>query len=65
MPICNCENCKYCQEHEEGLMCTKTLIFVDKEDTCLDWDDNEFPSLAPLVFAALVAIIATMFLVIF
>ena len=53
---CKCKNCKFAKEHEEGLMCTNKLCFVDKDDACVDWDSEELFSVPKWVIYALCAI---------
>ena len=53
---CKCKNCKFAKEHEEGLMCTNKLYFVEPDDTCLEWDNDELFKPHKLVALAIVAI---------
>lgn len=53
---CKCKNCKFAKEHEEGLMCTNKLCFVDKDDACVDWDSDELFSVPKWAIYVLCAI---------
>lgn len=36
-----CDNCKHCLLHPEGQLCSKTLDFVAKDDSCRHFDNDK------------------------
>ena len=59
---CTCKNCKHCLEHPDGLMCGNKMVFVDKEDTCLDWDTYELFKPTKLIAFTIIAVGIVIFL---
>lgn len=53
---CNCNNCNSCLQHPDGLLCSKKMVFVEKEDTCLEWESDENFEAGKLVALAIIAI---------
>lgn len=53
---CKCKNCKFAKEHEEGLMCTNKLCFVEPDGICLEWDNDELFKPHKLVAFTIIAI---------
>lgn len=54
---CTCKNCKFAKEHEDGLMCTNKMCFVDKDDACVDWDSDKLFSVPMWIIYTLFAIV--------
>lgn len=61
MKKCVCRNCKHCLIHPEGLVCANRMVFVDKEDTCIDWDTDELSK--PTKLIALTIILLAMIII--
>lgn len=53
---CTCENCKHCRIYDEGNLCMKRLIFVNKQDSCEDWETDKFFSPTRMVAFAIIMI---------
>lgn len=56
MSKCVCKNCKHCLIHPDGLICDKKLIFVETNDYCEDFENDELFKPSKLVVLAIVAI---------
>ena len=54
--ICSCEKCKYCVICDEGNLCMKRLIFVNKQDSCEDWETDKLFSPTRMVALAIIMI---------
>ena len=59
---CICDNCKRCLEHPEGLLCANKMTFVKKDDTCLDWENDELFNPTLLIVFSLAFLAIVMFL---
>lgn len=53
---CNCNNCKHCLKHPDGLLCGKKLIFVERDNLCEDWNSEELFSPTALVIIMVIAV---------
>lgn len=60
---CTCKNCKFAKEHEDGLMCVNSLTFVKEQDTCLDWDNDEYFNVPKWLIYTLSAIATVYFFI--
>ena len=58
---CTCKNCKHCLEHH-GNFCDKNLIFVQKHDSCDDFETKEMSDPTKLVLFAIVVVAIVIFL---
>lgn len=57
MPRCICKNCNHSSdEHEDGRMCTKKMIFVEDNDYCPYFENDELFNTPKFVALAIVAI---------
>ena len=57
MPRCICKNCNHSSdEHEDGRMCTKKMIFVQDNDYCPYFENDELFSINKLIAFTIVAI---------
>ena len=54
--IPKCENCKHRLDHPEGIVCEDKLCFVEPDDTCLDWENDELFKPTKLIAFTIVAI---------
>ena len=61
MKKCVCRNCKHCLIHPEGLVCANRMVFIDKEDTCLDWDSEELFMPTAIIIFTIIAIAIIIF----
>lgn len=59
---CICENCKYRAEHSDGLVCSRKIIFVDRDHTCTDWDTEEVATPKNLIVFTIVILALAIFL---
>lgn len=59
---CICKNCKHCLEHPYGKFCDKNLIFVQKHDSCDDFETKEMSDPTKLVLFAIVVVAIVIFL---
>lgn len=54
--IPKCKNCKYRLDHPDGLVCGKSLKFYDSEDTCIEWENEDFFNPKIMIALAIVTI---------
>lgn len=57
-----CKNCKHCLEHPYGKFCNKNLIFVQKHDSCDDFETKEMSDTTKLVLFTIVVLGVVIFL---
>ena len=62
MPRCICKNCKHCIEHPDGKVCDKHLVFVQDNDYCFDFENEELFNPTKLVLFAIVLVAIVIFL---
>ena len=53
---CICKNCKHCLEHPDGKICDKNLIFVQEDDYCEGFENDELFDPSKLVAFTIIAI---------
>lgn len=53
---CICDTCKKCLQHPEGLLCSDKMVFVEPDDACLEWENDELFNPTKFVALAIVAI---------
>lgn len=58
---CICKNCKHCLEHY-GNFCDKHLVFVQDNDYCFDFENDELFDPTKLVLFAIVVVAIVIFL---
>jgi hypothetical protein len=54
--IPKCKNCKYRLDHPDGLLCGKSLKFSDPDDTCIEWENEDFLNPKKMVALAIVVV---------
>jgi hypothetical protein len=54
--IPKCKNCKYRLDHPEGIVCAKSLEFSDPDDTCIEWENEDFLNPKKMVALAIVVV---------
>ena len=59
---CICKNCKHCLEHPYGKFCNKNLIFVQKHDSCDDFETKEMSDTTKLVLFIIIVLGVVIFL---
>lgn len=59
---CICKNCKHCLEHPDGKFCDKNLVFVQKHDSCDNFENDELFDPTKLVFFAIIVVAIVIFL---
>lgn len=53
---CKCKNCRYRLDHPEGIVCEKSLSFVDAEYACNKWENEDLFNPKKMVALAIVVI---------
>lgn len=59
---CICKNCKHCLEHADGKVCGKHLIFVQEDDYCEGFENDELFDPTKLVLFAVAVVAIVIFL---
>ena len=54
--IPKCKNCKHRLDHPDSIVCAKSLEFSDPEDTCIEWENEDFFNPKIMIALAIVAI---------
>ena len=57
-----CKNCKHCLEHPYGKFCNKNLIFIQKHDSCDDFETKEMSDTTKLVLFTIIVLGVVIFL---
>lgn len=57
-----CKNCKHCLEHPYGKFCNKNLIFIQKHDSCDDFETKEMSDTTKLVLFTVAVVAIVIFL---
>ena len=57
-----CKNCKHCLEHPYGKFCDKNFTFVQKPDSCEDFETKEMSNPTKLVLFAIIVVAIVIFL---
>ena len=68
MPKCNCKTCQYSCKHQidehypEATFCTKKHAFVEDDDVCIDWENDEMVDISRWVIFTIAVVAIVIFL---